>query len=200
MRKYIFSPRRHNLMFPTEYGMERPGSRNYPGAESRGQTRAGFRQKINRRSRMRLSLPGPLPGDRQPPLSAFISRAVWLWNVTLLLWNCPDGSFIIIFPFPQHGHFPRQFPADLREQRFSAENQRCSVNRWGGTAGFWGLFTPLIEPADRSWQSRQLLTMKRRCNSSEGFGSDAGRFVERLSSLPFPEFGRKPAWALLGRR
>ena len=59
MGKYIFSPPRHNLIFPlTKYGMERPGYLNYLVADSRVRILAGFRQKLNRRSQMRLSLPG----------------------------------------------------------------------------------------------------------------------------------------------
>ena len=59
MGKYIFIPPRDNLIFPpTKYGMESPGYLNYLVADSRVWILAGFRQKLNRRSHTRLSLPG----------------------------------------------------------------------------------------------------------------------------------------------
>ena len=93
MGKYIFIPPRDNLIFPpTKYGMESPGYLNYLVADSRVWILAGFRQKLNRRSHMRLSLPG---SPHWGPAGGTHSRA-------------GGGGGEAVLEQPNHGPWPQE--------------------------------------------------------------------------------------------
>lgn len=189
MGKYIFIPPRDNLIFPpTKYGMESPRYLNYLVA-GRVWILAGFRQKLNRRSHMRLSFP------RSPhwgPAAALKCDSAFVKFL--------DGSFIIFLFLRTAIFLDNSRPIcegsrfSLQEQRFhSAENQRCSVKR--RRRGH--RFLRSVHTSDGA--CRQVLTMpaavedERWCNSSGFLAAMLGDLWNSPAAFPFPEFGRKPA-------